>query len=289
MDDLLIEIALALNCSSDEIKVLSKCGDGYTNDNFVFEYCDKKFVYRKSSGSANSLSVNRTAEHQAAIEIKKVVKTPDIIYFDFSSGNMITEFIDGRSLDYNELVNDKMLPKIIDCMKSIHMQKTRYHFNPYNDILKRIEYAKEKNTLDFDFIPLIEHMNQIEKKKLPDNDKYFGLCHNDFFTTNFLIKDDDIFVFDFEFSAMGDIFFDLGCLGIAMPDGYHKKILEIYFGRSDESLIEKLNDGIFIARLWNTTWALVKYADGCSKIDYKKAVEYHYNLLQDECNKKVSS
>ena len=45
-----------------------------------------------------------------------------------------------------------------------------------------------------------------------------GLCHNDLDPSNILITGNDLYFIDYEFSAIGDIFYDLATLSWMMND-----------------------------------------------------------------------
>jgi thiamine kinase-like enzyme len=278
MEELKRRVTSVLNWNESELNVLSKCG-GLTNENFLMQYKGQKYVLRKSTNSANILSINRKAEFEAAKEAKKVIKTPNIIYFDDITGDMVSEFIDGKPLEDDDFIKEAMLEKIVVTLKLMHQQHTQYFFKPFDDIVNRIEYAKKNNVFDFDYKTVTDYMYEIKEWLSQNSDAFLGLCHNDPFAGNFILNDDDIYVLDFEYSAMGDILFDIACLAWGKPNEYHEKLLKMYFGKVDDCMRNRLRDIMYISQLWNASWALVKYVDGAQGYDYYGGVKSIFDSL----------
>ena len=91
------------------------------------------------------------------------------------------------------------------------------------------------------------------------------LCHNDFYDPNFLVKDDEMHLIDWEYSAMSDYASDLGtfvcCSDYTIEDA--ERVIDMYFGRSatPQELRHCLAYVGISAYYW-FVWALYKDATG---------------------------
>ncbi len=91
------------------------------------------------------------------------------------------------------------------------------------------------------------------------------LCHNDAFHSNF-IHSDRLYLIDWEYAGMGDIFFDLASIAnFSIVDGdlanmkNEKLILYNYFNNIKEEDLVKIRRMRVIVCLWNASWALVQH------------------------------
>ena len=257
---------------------------GGTNMSYICEYklTQKKYVIRFGVKSGDILAINRKAEYEAIKAMSSSGYSPKFVYFDILDGNMITEYINGSNVNENDVKDDEFFIRMLKLLKNMHQIKTVEKFNPYNDIEKKLYYIKEYN------IPLNKRFNEaydkyktIRDRNKLENSPHLGLCHNDPFYSNFFLDDDGkIYLLDFEFSGMGDIFYDLACLFGGL--GYDKKVLFLkeYFGYFNDTLMNKLNDFTYIQVLWNGTWAYLKSIEPSVKnFDYINFGHKHIDML----------
>ena len=93
-------------------------------------------------------------------------------------------------------------------------------------------------------------------------------CHNDLLNANFLLVKDHLYVLDWEYAGMGDIFFDLANFSDhhKLTDDQDRSLLQCYFGQVTPARWAHLKVMKILSDLHEATWALVQI--GISKLDF---------------------
>jgi thiamine kinase-like enzyme len=233
---------------------------------------NEKYIIRIGAENSDLLVINRRAEKAAMEAVRGADYYIPLIYFNDSNGDMVTKYADADAMTFEEFSQDENIIKMAAIMKDLHSRKTDYFFNPYDDVEKKLNYIKQYN------IPLHEKFNEaygIYASKRDANPifekQYLGLCHNDITLGNCLISKDKkrIYLIDYEFSGMGNIYTDLLCCVNGLTDEKQQIFFREYFGGYKEYMTEKTKDFLVIVLMWNVTWAYLKsLAPGASNVDY---------------------
>ena len=123
-----------------------------------------------------------------------------------------------------------------------------------------------KVTFPNGFDNLIEKMRGAEKA-LDSKSHELHSCHNDLLNANFLIGD-KMYILDWEYAGMGDIFFDLANFSNnhAFSDDQNHLLLESYFGEYAPAQWAHLKIMQIMSDLREGMWGLVQI--GISKLDF---------------------
>ena len=252
---------------------LKKLG-GLNNSNYLFELQNKKYVLRVPSKDNDN---NFYYENKILNLIKPLDISPEIIYHNKYTGVLISKYIESNKFDINFYNSSTFINSIVNRLFTLHNQKSNNYFNPFNEIYKNIEFLISINfNFNHDINILINKLKSLEKeltKKI-----HYGLCHNDLNTSNILYCDNLVYLIDFEFSGMGDIFFDLASISWFLKDKFQKELIETYFGHYNIDLQNKLNNYLFVVKLWNATWSYIKSLNSNSIYDYKLGA----NMILDD-------
>lgn len=112
------------------------------------------------------------------------------------------------------------------------------------------------------------HFNTVKHQYASFDPKFLGLCHNDPNIHN-LILGERILLIDFEFSGMGNVFFDIACICGLWDTADQRLFLKKYFGYENNDILKTLKDYTFLQLIWNGTWAYMKCLDdNLIDIDY---------------------
>ena len=210
------------------------------------------------------LIINRHAEKAALEAIRGAAYAIPLLYFNTENGNMVTKYVDADPMTLEEFVREENIVKMAAILKDLHSRKTGYFFDPYDDTEKKLGYIKQHG------IPLHEKFGEAyaiyaqKRDRNPAFEKqYLGLCHNDITTGNCLIAKDtqNIYLIDFEFSGMGNIYNDLLCTLHCYPPEKQQLFFEEYFGAYEQYMTQKIKDFHVIVLMWNVTWAYLKTLD----------------------------
>ena len=249
--------------SSENYKV------SYNNNNYFVKICTHNYLHtdRKSELSI----INK------AIEINLA---PHLYYFSTETGNMISSWINGTMPSLTDFSSTKFLHKLSVALNSFHNLKCQKYFNPFNHIRKRINLCNDLNLpLPKSIDTLLNHLNNLEVKL--SKNPLIGLCHNDLNASNIILTEDNIYFVDYEYSSMGDVFFDLATISWFFNERSRKNLLELYFNECTEQHYEKLLDYLFVVKFYNATWSLLKSSDSSSDYDYLAGAKMIFNDLLD--------
>ena len=245
---------------------------GGTNSSYFCTYKDEKYIIRLAADNSNLLMINRRAEKAAIEAVRGADYSVPLIYFNADNGDMVTKYIDADAMTDEEYQQEENIIKRAAIMKDMHSRRTDYFFNPYDDVEKKLKYIRQHNII------MHENFNEAyaKYKKKRDANPYWekqclGLCHNDVTAGNCLITKDkkQIYLIDYEFAGMGNIFNDLFCNIAGFSTEKQQLFLKEYFGGYSEHMFQKIRDFHVIVMMWNVTWAYLKsLAPGNADIDY---------------------
>ena len=236
--------------SSENYKV------SYNNNNYFIKICTHNYLH---TDRKNELTIINKAE---AINI-----APHLYYFSNKTGNMVSRWITGDMPSLTDFSSTKFLHNLSDSLKRFHSLECEKSFNPFEHIRKRLTICQKLNLpLPKSIDMLLKHLTNLEIRL--NKNPLIGLCHNDLNASNIILNNDNLYFVDYEYSSMGDIFFDLATISWFFPEDSRKNLLKFYFGEFNDEHYEKLLDYLFIVKFYNATWSLLKSSDSNSDYDY---------------------
>lgn len=256
--------------------------DGLNNLNYLLSYDDKNYFLKCNFKDKNK---NFSYEYKLLTLLDLNHICPKVIYKDTCSYTIISEFISNSRIDESTCTDPKFLLSLSNKLKNMHNLKCDYIYNPFNEIRKKLTILKKVNfKFSNEFIFIISKLDTIEN--ILCNDINYGLCHNDLNPSNILYKNDEVFLIDFEFSGMWDIFYDIATFCWLLDDNSRKIFLMSYFNNFSQELHLKFKRYLFVVKLWNICWSYVKSFSSTSDYDYKKGGDLVlidlYNDLKDD-------
>ncbi|MGI9502287.1 MAG: phosphotransferase [Geminicoccaceae bacterium] len=194
-------------------------------------------------------------------------------------GLMVLEFIDGKTLDANDVRGD--LARIADLVCRFHQNMPQhvsgpgFMFWPFHVIR---DYAHTLKAGDSRMIPALpgylELAEELERVQLP-LPIIFG--HNDLLPGNFIDDGDRLWLIDFEYAGFSTAMFDLaGVASNAEFDGEHAALLlSLYFRRQPEAELMRSHAAMQCASLlreamWSMVSELYLDAPGADYVAYTR-------------------
>lgn len=268
-----------MNWNPVNISFIEKLG-GLSSENYKVSYNNNDYFVKICI--ADYLHTDRINELSILNKVSKINLAPNIYYFSNKSGNMITSWIDGTMPSLDDFNSSNFLNMLSNSLKSLHNLKCEKQFNPFNDIRKRIEICKDLNLpLPKSINILLEFLTYIEYKL--NKSPLIGLCHNDLNASNIILTSNKLYFVDYEYSSMGDIFFDLATISWFFSEKSRKDLLKFYFGEYNPKDYEKLLDFIFIVKFYNASWSLLKSTDLNINYDYLSGAKMIFkDLLKND-------
>ena len=268
-----------MNWNPINISFIEKLG-GLSSENYKVSYNNNDYFVKICI--ADYLHTDRVNELSILNKVSKINLAPNIYYFSNKSGNMITSCIDGSMPSLDDFNSSNFLNMLSNSLKSLHNLKCEKQFNPFNDIRKRIEICKDLNLpLPKSINILLEFLTYLEYKL--NKSPLIGLCHNDLNASNIILTSNKLYFVDYEYSSMGDIFFDLATISWFFSEKSRKDLLKFYFGEYNPKDYEKLLDFIFIVKFYNASWSLLKSTDLNINYDYLSGAKMIFkDLLKND-------
>lgn len=244
---------------------------GLSNRNFAVVIHDEVFVVRMASKRADRLGISREAELEALCLAQEAGIGPEVLHYALPEGHMITRWLPAQEIGqrperYRE---PDVLRSAVRTVKRIHALPAIEHtFDPIDRIRRAFRLAAEHDvSLPDGTDRALGRLDAVEDARGALRPEDTALCHNDLFAGN-LLDADPVRVIDWEFSGMGDVFFDLATLGVATDEfaplsGEHRSIiLTEYFGDETVENRRRLDDMVFVVRLHVVAWGLTHHVLG---------------------------
>ena len=140
--------------------------------------------------------------------------------------------------------------------------------NYYQSILKSGQLSQEK-------LKYINNIKILKKKLYLPNDKLVP-CHNDLLADNIIIKDNKIFIIDFDYSGNNDPCFELGNLSVEMKydDDQINELVKSYYGEIKENIVSRINLQGIVSDIGWSLWSYISAENSNINFDYSAHAMY---------------
>lgn len=238
---------------------------GLTNRNFLVNVDDAQFVLRISGSNTDCLGIRRDLEYQALQAVSGAGIGPEVVAFILPEGHLVTRYIEGRHLTLEEYRKPENLKRIVKTLKHLHnIPAIDAAFSPFRRVEQYAFVAQSLGVpLPRDYEQLKAKMMTIKSEQDRDSTSWRRFCHNDLFCVN-VLDDGEIHFIDWEFSGMGDIYFDLATLTYAYDSTdtlsleLRRYLLETYFGKVNSHNLSRLNGMNYMLMFFTAMWGLVQ-------------------------------
>ncbi len=265
VDEAITRVPMWKNASDLQISTL---GGGITNSNYRVDTGGESFVMRIAGADTELLGITRDHEYAANLAAGKLGIAPEVIYMIQPEGYLVTRFITARPFPPEEITQPENIRRVMEVVREIHsMPEIPGAFSVFRTVEDYAEIARRYEVgfpEKFDW--LMERAHEAEAALKSDTEA-LRPCHNDLLNANFLI-DDRIYVLDWEYAGMGDIFFDLANFSDhhELSNEQDRWLLECYFGEVTDRQIAHLKIMKVMSDMREAMWALVQI--GISELDF---------------------
>jgi thiamine kinase-like enzyme len=252
--------------NNKEITVTALSG-GLANDTYKISCEGKKYVLRIFGKQNEYLQLTRGSELDVIEVMKPIANCPTVIYRHTDNKFVLLDYIEGRPLNRDDLLNPDIVQQIIGQMRDIHnsvkpLQVSNRQCSPFQLIERYLQGADQLGVKHPDGLTEQLHKLELIAKKQSSNKRYTNkYCHNDFYLFNIILSPDNqkTHVLDWELSGIGDIFFDLATIPFTnrFDPSQDKAWLKAYFGYFERDQYEILQDMKFVNMLRECTWGLL--------------------------------
>jgi len=252
---------------------------GITNRNFKVEIGGERFVVRLSGKDTDLLGIDRAAENEAASAAAAAGVAPEVFAYLPDLGALITRFVDGAHIPEEDLEREDALTAVVRSVKAIHGCPPIPSTFPVFRIVE--EYREIAFARGVAAPPAFDEVHA----KAEDIEAAFAKhpiavrpCHDDLLNANFLRDGDHVWIVDYEYAGMGDLFFDLGNLSINngfSPDA-QELLLHLYFGDVTDAHRARLQLMRIMSDFREAMWGVVQQAISSLEFDYVDYADRHF-------------
>ncbi len=257
--------------------VITPLVGGITNQNYRVDVGGETFVLRIGGKGTHLLGIDRGREYACTAIAAQVGVGAEVIHFLASEDVLVTRFIVGAAVSAETAAQPGTLRRIVDSMK-------RYHngpdfpgsFSPFETVRNYYKLAFERGVSFPDTLPQVfALMTQIEQALGPLREP--GPCHNDLLASNFIDDGSTVWILDWEYAGMGDIFFDLGNFAVnqELNEEQCKLLLQYYFGEVRPADLAHLHLMRLSSDLRESFWGFLQLGISELDFDYREYAHHH--------------
>ena len=245
---------------------------GITNRNYAVIVNGRTYVVRIPGERTEVLGINRVHEQEATERAAQLGIAPPVVARLPGHTTLITEFVSGsHATNEADFVQSPRLERIVGLLRRFHSSGSIAGQFP---IFRIVEWhARDAAANGVDAPPryhwLHERSTAIERA-LAVSPLEPVPCHNDLLPANVLFDDDRVWLLDFEYAGMNDLFFDLGNLSANsfFDERTDHRLLKLYFGSSTPARWARLQLMKIMSEFREGMWAVVQQAISTLDTDF---------------------
>lgn len=242
---------------------------GITNRNFVVAVNDKEYVVRIPGERTELLGIDRANESEAAERAAGLGIGPPVLGELPRVGTLITELVAGHHLDPEPFV--ARLGDVVGLLRRFHESGPLRGAFPIHRV---VEWHARDATIHGVIPPggydrLHQRSRRIEAAfsaaPMPPVP-----CHNDLLPANVLFGEGRVWLLDYEYAGMNDVFFDLANLSVncGFSVAADEALLTAYFGGITRSRWARLQLMKVMSEFREGMWAVVQQAISTLDTDF---------------------
>jgi thiamine kinase-like enzyme len=242
---------------------------GLTNANYCVTVNGERFVLRVSGDNTAHLGIDRRHERDALLAASAAGIAPQLVAFLLPEGHLVTRWVEGRHWEYAEYRTPHNVCLLTSTAKRIHaLPPTGAVFSPFRRVDAYLETARRNGVpLPGGLDRCLETMKRVEQHQQADRSDWRHFCHNDLVAVNYLVddKNESITVLDWEFSGLGDIYYDLATVVYThdnegpIPPELEQVMLDCYFGEASDHHRQRLQGMKYMLMLFTGMWGLAQH------------------------------
>jgi thiamine kinase-like enzyme len=186
---------------------------GITNRNYRLRWGGRDCVLRCPGRDTALLGIDRAAEWAATQAAASAGVGPPAIAFDPGVGCLVTEWVEARPVERGEL--RRRIPEVAAALRKIHAgPELPATFDVFEVVEAYRRIAVSRGAAPPPGLDRLAAGAREIRAALRGPDHAPVPCHNDLLPTNVLDDGERLWIVDWDYTGMGDRFFDLGNLAV---------------------------------------------------------------------------
>jgi thiamine kinase-like enzyme len=256
-------------------------GGGITNHNFKVSLDGDAYVLRIGGRDTELLGIERPAEREAAARAADVGTAPEVVAFLADEGVLVTRFVAGSPAPPERLRTADGLARVVAALKPFHEgPPITARFDSFRVVETYAATAADHGVaVPEAYSAAKELAGRIERAlgaraRVP--------CHNDLLNANFILDGERLWIVDWEYAGMGDVFFDLANFSVNHDLGPDEddELLRAYFGGRKERDAAALACMRFMSDFREAMWGVVQQAISELDFDFVDYADKHFERLR---------
>jgi thiamine kinase-like enzyme len=255
-------------------------GGGITNHNFKVDVGADSYVVRIGGKDTEVLGIDRRAEHVAALTAAAAGLGPEVVAFLEREGALVTRFVEGRPVPLEEMRTPRAIGRVADALRRFHASPAvPARFNPFRVVET---YAAEATRRGMAIPPVYDAAHELAARiERARGRQLLRPCHNDLLNANFILDGERLWIVDWEYAGMGDVFFDLANFAVNHELGPRDEdeLLVAYLGERREQDAAALPLMRFMSDFREAMWGVLQQAVSELDFDFADYTERHFERL----------
>jgi thiamine kinase-like enzyme len=242
---------------------------GITNRNYVVSFEGVEYVVRVPGERTQLLGINRASEAEASRRAADLGIGPPVVGELPGIGTQITQLVPGRH--YEDVEFTEHLADVVALLRAFHGSGPLGGLFPIHRVVEW--HARDASSHGAMPPAAYERLHQQSRHIEAAFAAHPTLpvpCHNDLLPGNVLFAKDRVWLLDYEYAGMNDVFFDLANLsvncGLTREDD--ERLLELCFGGTNHSRWARLQLMKVMSEFREGMWAVVQQAISTLDTDF---------------------
>ncbi|MBN2689752.1 MAG: phosphotransferase [Gammaproteobacteria bacterium] len=226
------------NLDKNQVKLLSGGFSGANN----YRIEDSGIIYFARAMPNKQPPESRKKECFITEYVGKLGIGPKVYYQNPEQGILVSEFINGRSANYDDMVTEPNRSLIITKIRELHQSQV-LDFSKIRTLADRIQYVLKNAGLtrlqeQLEALNLVKPLHDLfscEESNLTES-----LVHGDLNPNNILIANNEVYFIDWTDAGCGDPFIDISWHALCFPICSQQQFLGYYFDVVEISMQQKL-------------------------------------------------
>ena len=264
--------------------ILTFLSGGITNRNFLVTIPgeSERYVIRLAGNDTHLLGISREVEHAATVAAAGVGVGPEVTAFIRPEGYLVTRFIEGSPVSFEQVRERATLARIADSLRRIHQGPAIPGlFVPLRIVEAYRALAMARGVPIPPEYELASGVGRrIELACLADPVE-LRPCHNDLLNANFIDDGTRIRIVDWEYAGMGDPYFDLGNFSInheLTPDD-DAYLVTAYEGPDYGKHLARLSLMRVVSDFREAMWGVLQQGISTLDVDFVAYADEHFGRL----------
>ena len=248
---------------------------GITNTSFIVTVNNSSYVLRLPGNNPDV--INRKAEKYNMLKAEELGITLPSIIFDDDNGIKISEYFDIYTYSKSDFRDKSMRDNALERLKELHQSSIVFEEN-FSPLTVFRNIADESSNLEKEAKEagdeIIKKIKEIGIENKP--------CHHDLYHGNFIIYKNETLLIDWEYSSMGDIYFDYADL--FWQNEFDKDLIlrKRTLNELGINSIENIEKFEYFEMLSMITWGLWAMRRSSNDSDGEKALNNAINILENK-------